>query len=234
MGVAGLLLAGCGSTTVDSTDPGYVYDPLEKLNRGSHAINKTLDAAVLRPVAETYDAVTPPYGKYLVHNAVNTLKMPRVIANNALQGDLEGTLAGLMRLSMNVAFGAGGLLDPATEMGLPFEDNDFGLTLARYGLEEGAYLEIPFLGPSSVRGAVGQVVDIAFDPLTYVTGSTELAYGARVGAVIDARYQNAAAIDQALYESEDSYVTTRAAYLQYRRRQIAGETTEESLPSVFD
>lgn len=229
-------LAGCAADGASRSEEGaFVQDPYEGFNRRVHTLNVAVDRAALRPASQAYDAVTPPFGKYVVSNALNTLDAPRVIANNVLQGDLEGTLSAFMRLSMNVAFGAGGLLDPATEMGLPHEDNDFGLTLARHGLGEGAYLELPLLGPSNVRDAVGMVVDTAFNPFTYVTGTpgTEIGYGVVVVDAVDTRHDNAAGIDQALYESDDSYVTSRSAYVQLRRRQVAGEATEESLPDVF-
>ena len=206
------------------------------MNRKTHSLNKAVDTAVLRPVSEVYGEFTPPFAKYVVSNALNTLKMPRIFVNKVLQGDLEGSLTAVTRFSMNAAFGAGGLLDPATEMGLPLNDTDFGVTLAKYGVDEGAYVEIPLLGPSNARDVVGKVVDLAFDPLVYVSGlpSTEINYGARALGAVDSRHDNAAAINQALYESDDSYVRTRAAYVQFRRREIAGEATEESLPSVFD
>jgi phospholipid-binding lipoprotein MlaA len=231
------LAAGCAAPEPERVDdPSYVHDPYEGFNRKAHSVNVGLDRAVVRPASKAYDAVTPAFGKYVVSNAVNTLKMPKILGNRILQGDVEGSLSALMRLSMNVAFGAGGLLDPATEMGLPLNDTDFGVTLAKYGVAEGGYLELPVFGPGTVRSQVGRVVDTAFDPLTYVSGTpaTEIGYGARAAAIIDFRHDNAAAIDQAFYESEDSYVTTRAAYLQSRRRQVAGETTEEALPDVFD
>ncbi len=234
--VIGGSLAGCAATDADKTsESGLISDPYQGTNREIHSFNVGVDRAVLKPAAEAYDAVTPPFGKYVVANAVNTLKMPRIFANKVLQGDLEGSLTALMRFSMNAAFGAGGLLDPATEMGLPLNDTDFGVTLAKYGVEEGVYLELPFLGPRTSRDAAGMVVDLAFDPLIYISGVPgEVNYGVRAVEAVNFRHQNAGAIDHAFYESDDSYVTTKAAYVQTRRRAIAGETTEESLPSVFD
>jgi phospholipid-binding lipoprotein MlaA len=227
-------LAGCASSKTDVADG--VNDPWEGLNRRTHALNVAIDEVALKPASEIYDSVTPDYGKYILTNVFNTLKLPRVFLNKALQGDVDGTLTALMRFGMNTAFGAGGLLDPATEMGLKFEDTDFGTTMAKYGVEEGPYVSLPLLGPSTVRDTVGLAVDLVTSPLLYIegVGGTEINYGARAVQIVKFRSDNSAAIDQALYESEDSYVTTRAAYLQHRRREVAGEATEESLPSVFD
>lgn len=209
-------------------------DPYENTNRTMHSVNKTLDTAVLRPASQAYGAVTPTLVRHLVGNAFDMLDMPAIFANNVLQGDAVGALSALGRFGVNVLMGAG-LLDPATEMGLPKEDTDFGETLATWGAGQGAYLELPLLGPGHARDHLGRIVDGAFNPLTYVSGvPAEATAGLRVGEIIHFRHENAVAVNQALYESEDSYRALRNAYVQMRRRQLDGGVTEESLPDVFD
>ena len=128
------------------------------------------------------------------------------------------------------------MLDPATEFGLPQVETDIGETLYVWGVAEGPYVEIPVFGPASARDGFGRVAEIVLDPFGFFTGYDGLQLGRRalaVGNLARIRAENTAIIDQTLYESEDSYVTTRAGYIQYRRRQLAGGATEESLTDVF-
>ncbi|MEM7188477.1 MAG: VacJ family lipoprotein [Pseudomonadota bacterium] len=230
--LAGLVSA-CASQPADNE---LVSDPLEGLNRATHILNKGVDQAVLRPASQAYSAVTPDLIKMLFGNAVNHLQLPGVFVNHVLQGDSDRAVNTLGRFVINTVGGAG-VLDPATEGGLPAEPTDFGLTLATWGVGEGAYIELPFFGPSTARDAVGLVVDSALQPTTYLTGGTEVQIataGVRALTIVDARDRNAVLIDNLLYETEDSYVSLRANYIQNRRRRAAGgETDVDALPDLF-
>ncbi|MEO1688846.1 MAG: MlaA family lipoprotein, partial [Pseudomonadota bacterium] len=123
-----------------------------------------------------------------------------------------------------------------TEFGLPKESTDLGVTFAKWGVEEGPYVELPLLGPATARDAVGRVAEIALDPFNFVTGVPALeavGYATLPLGVVDLRADNLDAIDRVLYEAPDSYVATRTGYLQLRRRQVEGGPTAESLPDVF-
>lgn len=232
--VAGL--AACAST--GPRDGFAETDRIEPTNRFFHENNVRLDRNVLRPVAQGYDTVTPALVQHLVGNGLNHLDLPVDLMNYLLQGEIDASLRVIGRFTLNTVLGAGGFLDPATEFGLPRERTDFGITLGRYGVDEGTYMVLPLIGPSTARDTVGFVVDRAFRPTTYLGPFTALdGLSPALTAVefVDTRNRNAEVIDELLYNSEDSYVTLRAAYLQRRRAQVAGrEGVIENLPDIFD
>ena len=232
--MAVLVVTGCAS---GATDRDLVADPLEDVNRSIHAVNKGLDQAILRPAADVYDVTTPTLFKHVFGNAVSHLSLPGVFVNRLLQGDAEEAASVLGRFTINSVYGAGGALDPATELGLPMLSTDFGLTLASWGIDEGPYLELPLFGPSTARDAIGIVVDAALQPTTYITGGSEITIAkatVRALDIVDKRNRNKRLIDDVLYRSEDSYVSLRTAYIQNRRRQASGgETNVDDLPDLF-
>lgn len=230
------MLAGCA--TQSSGEGLAATDPYEPFNRKMLNVNKGLDRYAFRPASQAYDLVTPATVQFVIRNELDYLETPIHFANYLLQGDVDNTLGTLGRFALNTVLGGLGMLDPATEFGLPRRETDFGITLASWGVAEGPYLVLPVLGPSTGRDLPGVVVDRAFSPLTYVGAFTDAsAVGPTVQAVdlLDTRARNADLIDQLLYETEDTYVTLRAAYLQRRRAMTAGEGGEiDSLPDIFD
>jgi len=238
---AALLLSACAGA-----GPGASFserDPYEETNRTFHNFNVALDRNVLRPAAQGYDAVTPAVAKHILGNTFNHLDTINDFANYALQGELDGAGTALARFVVNTVLGAAGTLDPATEFGLPKEDTDFGVTLGKYGVGEGAYLVLPFLGPSTSRDLGGRVGDLALNPLTYsftyagVFDSTVvniLSPASNVIEVVDDRSANFDLIDDVLYNSDDSYISLRSVYLQRRDALISGDTAGETLPDIFD
>lgn len=145
-------LGGCAA----NGDP---RDPLEPLNRGIHSFNEGLDRAVIKPVAEGYDAVMPGPVKTGVRNFFANLGDVTVLANDILQLKLEQSASDFLRVTFNSTFGLFGLLDIASEMGLRKHEEDFGQTLGRWGVGTGPYLVLPFFGPSNIRDTVGITVD---------------------------------------------------------------------------
>lgn len=230
------VLAGCATQAPEGA---LIADPYEATNREIHAFNTGLDTVLLRPVSQAYDAVTPATLQFMIGNGASHLRLPVIFFNNLLQGEFRSALATLGRFGVNTVAGAGGLLDPATEFGLPLENTDFGLTLASHGAEEGPYLVLPIFGPSTGRDAIGVLGNIALDPLTYISiGSGTERYAitaARVATpIIDTRARNADVIDDLLYGSEDSYVALRSAYVQNRRRAVSkGQIDPEAVPDIF-
>jgi phospholipid-binding lipoprotein MlaA len=231
-----LLVAGCAAAPAEGQ---LVADPFERANRSIHAFNVGLDRYALRPASRAYDTVTPALFQHMISNFVDHLRLPVSFVNTVLQGDVDAALETAGRFGVNTIVGAGGLLDPATEFGLPFEPTDFGLTLAAYGVEEGAFVMLPVFGPSTARDAAGVIGDFALDPLTYVTvgagsGETAATVAQIVTPPVVARTENSALIDSALYESEDSYVTVRAAFIQARRAAVRGGGADpEALPDIL-
>jgi len=219
------------------TDGELIADPYESTNRTIHSFNKTLDQSILKPTAEAYDFVTPTLVKHLFGNAFSHLELPAIFVNQLLQGDASEAAATFGRFTVNTIYGAGGTLDPASEVGLPKEPTDFGLTLASWGVPEGSYIELPLFGPSTTRDAFGLLVDTAFQPTTYISGGSEVVIATatvRALEIVDTRARNGRLIDDVLYRSEDSYVSLRASYIQNRRRKASGgETDLDALPDLF-
>ncbi len=210
-------------------------DPLEKLNRGFYAINRLVDRVVLRPFALAYLHVLPGPLRRGVHNVVHNLERPIVFANDVLQlrPKLAAKTAG--RFVVNSTVGLGGLFDPASKAGLPEHDNDFGLTLARYGVTPGPYLVLPVLGPSSFRDALGMGVDAAADP----TNHLHFRHGAAIGLAVeiagglDQRLEADADLSTIEQTSTDPYASLRALYLQDRERAAgAPPVSVETLPAL--
>jgi len=148
-----LALGGC-TVAKPRTD-----DPWEGFNRKMYAFNDAADKAVIRPVAAGYRKVTSSNVRRVVSNFYDNIKMPITIANNVLQGDPRRAAKSTGRFLLNTTLGFAGLFDPASEMQLPLDETDFGVTLAKWGLPEGPYLVLPTLRPLTVRDGIGYGVD---------------------------------------------------------------------------
>jgi phospholipid-binding lipoprotein MlaA len=165
----------------------------------------------------------------LVINMGSNLSLPGKVLNSALQGRPEPTVKNLFRFAVNSTLGVAGMFDPAgTEFGLTETDTDFGETLAVWGVPEGAYLELPALGPSTQRDAVGKLVDLAIDPLWWMMTDRQvaLAYGLRIAGKVGDRARFGDSVDSLLHDSADSYSQTRLIYLMHRRHDIGEEGAE--------
>lgn len=195
-------------------------DPWERMNRTTYKFNDKLDKAILRPIARGYRDITPKFVRTGVSNFLDNLEYPIVIANDLLQARFKPFVRDTGRLLMNTTLGIGGLLDPATEAGLEKNENDFGLTLGRWGLGTGPYLVIPFLGPSDVRDGLGRVPDSYASPQNYIDGAA-FQYSIWVVHFVDARYRLLSA-DQALDSAYDPYLFLKNAYLQRREFLLHG------------
>lgn len=228
--LAASLLAGC-ATRPPADDPEAVAefeannDPLEPLNRVLFFVHEGLDTMFLRPIGEAYRLFVAPPVRTGVRNVLGNLRSPVILLNDLLQGEAERAGVTLQRFVINSTLGLGGVLDVAAERGLPGHAEDFGQTLAVWGVREGAYLFIPVLGPSSVRDLTGFGVDIASNPFTWLVIKPEdlgqLATGVRLGlTVADTRESLIEVIDAVRRESLDPYATLRSAYRQRRLNEI--------------
>jgi phospholipid-binding lipoprotein MlaA len=226
-------LAAC-SANGQSDDTALIADPLEPVNRAFHGLNKGIDTVALAPASRAY-AATPSLFQAGVGNVAETFSLPGDTVNTLLQGRVEESVANFTRFTMNVIFGFGGILDPATEMGIARTDGDFGDTLRTWGVGEGVYVELPLLGPGSARATSGRVVDIFLDPLSiYDVPAAETRTIVTVGDVIDTRLELTPGIDQLLYDSDDSYQAVRSATIQVERRSgRTGPATEDDFVDIY-
>jgi phospholipid-binding lipoprotein MlaA len=204
-------LGGCASTNP--------RDPLEPMNRAFYSFNDGVDKAVLKPVAEGYRAVLPSFARTGVSNFFSNINDVLIALNNLLQGKIVNALSDVGRVVVNTTIGILGLMDPATEFGLEKHNEDFGQTLGHWGIGDGAYLVIPFLGPSNVRDAVGRVVDFKTDPLTYVNHmrTRNVLWGTRLISQRADLLDTSKILDTAAL---DPYEFLRDAYLQRRRNLV--------------
>lgn len=228
-----LALAGCASRPAPGPDG--IDDPLEPMNRVTHGLNKGIDRMVVRPAASVEGTVLPGPLRRGIGNVAATLDLPGDIANQLLQGRVFDAATNTLRLGANLTLGLGGLVDFASAAGMPRLETDFGETLAVWGVGEGPYLVLPALGPSTLRDALGEVVDIAFDPLGQVLHGRDARAATllRLLAKIDRRGRHAGTVDSILYESADSYAQLRLLYLQNRRHELGKHgVTGQSAPEA--
>lgn len=218
-----LTLGACASNRVEVGNGLTVNDPMEETNRAVMHVNEALDKVVLEPVARGYRFAVPEAFRHVVRNFLRNLKSPVIIANQLLQGDLEGTANSTGRFVINTLAGFGGILDLAEQGGIPYEPEDFGQTLAVWGVGNGPYLVIPVLGPSTVRDATGSLVDMYADPLRiylFNTGREEWHYGRVATSIIDQREEMLDIVDDLRRNSFDYYAAVRSAYIQRRHALV--------------
>lgn len=158
-GVVAALAAGVALTGCATSQPTHPQDPFEGYNRAMTTFNDNVDKAILKPVATGYKEVVPSPVRTGVTNFFGNLNDLWTMVNYALQGNGEKVYIHMVRFSTNTVLGLGGVLDIATEMQLPREKQDFGLTLGYWGVKPGPYLVLPLLGPSTVRDTVALPAD---------------------------------------------------------------------------
>ena len=221
------LLAGC-ATAPPADDPDAVAeykennDPLEPTNRVIYDINDSIDSAVFVPIAKGYRFAVPEPVRHGVHNLLTNISSVPVLANDLLQGNLDGAGDTFARLAINTTIGLGGIIDVANDWGIRQHDADFGMTMALWGVDPGPFLFLPLLGPSNPRDLGGYVGDIAFDPVTYMTGPNWRLFSySRFGAkAIDARERHLDDLEEIKKNALDPYATWRSLYNQNRAQQI--------------
>lgn len=194
-------------------------DPWESFNRKVYAFNDAIDEAVLKPVATAYRDVVPQIVRTGVSNVLGNLGDVWSAANHLLQGKLQVGLEMGMRVLSNTFFGLGGLLDPATEMGLTKRHEDFGQTLGRWGVGTGPYLVLPFLGPSTLRDSAGLAVDrTAYGSMLTLPWKEES--GLAVLELLSVRASLLSASQLLDQVALDRYSFLRDAYLARRRDAV--------------
>jgi phospholipid-binding lipoprotein MlaA len=217
-------------------------DPFEPVNRVIFKVNWVLDGLFLEPAARIYRFVAPRFVRTGVTNFLANLRTPVVLINDLLQGEPKRAELTFGRFMFNTIMGLGGLIDVGGMLGMPERHSeDFGQTLALHGVGAGPYLMLPLLGPSSVRDATGQVVDLAFDPLTILGAAdigilivpTEIGL-ARTGAeALSFRERNIENIEELRRSSIDEYAAVRTLYRQLRASEIRNGAPAD-LDEVYD
>ncbi len=217
--VLALMLAGCASQGNK--------DPLEGLNRGIYKFNDTVDKAAIKPIAGAYKAVLPTPVRSGVNNFFSNLNTFVSAINNLLQFKFGNAFSEAGRFVINSTFGIAGIMDVASWDKVEKHPEDFGQTLGRWGVGNGAYLVLPFLGPSTLRDTGGLVVDtLAFDPITYIE-EPATRNSLRGLKLIDKRAQFLPGSDLLDEAALDPYAFMRDAYIQRRATQDAdGKATD--------
>ncbi len=217
-GLLVLALAGC------ATQPAHNDDPWQPYNRKIFNFNEKFDTAVAKPVAHGYVDVTSPEVRLMVSNFFNNLQMPISIVNDVLQVRPAGAARNAGRFIVNSTVGLAGLFDPANTFGLHEDPTDFGVTLARWGVPQGPYFVIPFLGPSTLRDFPGYLADTYFlNPLSYWTRDHHFKYSSEYLPYALYLVQLRASLlsaDQFLSSAYDPYILMRDAYIQRRNYLI--------------
>jgi phospholipid-binding lipoprotein MlaA len=225
-----IALAGCattGSTSVEANKD----DPYENFNRKSYNFNNTVDTYVTKPVSDAYKYVTPEFMQTGVSNFFGNLQSINVVLNDLLQAKFDQGAHDTGRFLMNSTLGMAGLFDVAKTVGLDSNDEDFEQTLAVWGVPQGSYLVLPFLGPITTRGIPGAVFDTAANPINYLgvgLGASSLQAISLVNKRANAE-GSLKFIDEA---SLDPYIFTRESFLQWRNHLATDGKTDPAAAST--
>jgi phospholipid-binding lipoprotein MlaA len=218
-----LLLAGTACTTLDVTDDPMLQtsgDPLVGLNRSVYAFNNAADKAVLKPAAKAYSTLVPNPARRAVGHFFSNLGEPLNTLNNLLQGKVDGALTSTYRFAVNSTIGVFGLFDVAKSYQVNRKYEDFGQTLAVWGVKPGPYIVLPFLGPSNLRDGIGFTIDnFAFNSAAVITDDSATRLGLTVLNVVDVRSGLLGSVDL-LEHQLDPYLFLKEAYEQTRLNSI--------------
>jgi phospholipid-binding lipoprotein MlaA len=206
-----VLMSACAGVPRDASLP--INDPNEQMNRLVLAANQE----ILRPISGVVKAVIPGPVHDRLHDLNSNLKEPRIFINNVLQSRLEAAAHTGARFLLNSTFGIGGLFDIASREGLPQESGDFGQTLFVWGISEGPYVVRPYLGPSTLRDAVGSTVDMFSNPIGWLIGTQVAVSVGTAGLDAADRLGQLKAAEDA---SIDFYSFIRSSYYQMRRAEL--------------
>jgi phospholipid-binding lipoprotein MlaA len=220
-----LAAAGCASQAPLKRDP---RDPLERMNRVTFKVNDKLDRAITKPIARAYRRVAPHFVQTGISNFMDNINYPIVIVNDLLQAKFKPALSDSGRFLMNSFVGVGGLFDPASAAGLDKNDEDFGLTLGKWGVHQGPYLILPILGASTFRDGFGRLGDEFITPQNYISNNA-LRYGLDGVYYLDVRAR-LLDVEGALDNVYDRYAVLRSVYLQRRQYKVSEGAEPDEAP----
>jgi phospholipid-binding lipoprotein MlaA len=226
-----IFLSGCAT----SPTPQENHDPLESMNRSVFSFNEKADKYALKPVALGYKTIAPDLVQQGAGNFFSNLDDFIVVLNDILQLKFSEAGQDGSRLLINTFLGMGGLVDFGTEYGFPKRYEDFGQTLAHYGVASGPYIVVPFLGGYTVRSGVGGIVDIATNPVFYAAPFMAPFISPAIGAgrAVDERKQVLSKEEIINEAALDKYEFLRDAYLQ-RRNSLIHDGNPPSIDDVID
>ncbi|HEY4940062.1 MAG TPA: VacJ family lipoprotein [Rhizomicrobium sp.] len=234
--LAGLWLAGCSTITSPPTPAMLAAnDPYEMTNRDTLKLNGKIDHYFVIPTVGVYFYLVGDGGRRAVHNFLQNVALPDVFVNDLLQGETRRAGQTLARFSINSSFGIGGLFDPASRtFHIPGHGEDFGQTLAVWGMGEGPYMVAPFFGPQPPRDALGLIVDaVVIDPWNYVPIKQHIWWdaGRYYFTLLDLRGQTYEQVQGVQRGSVDYYASLRSLYRQLRNNEIRnGRPDTKDLP----
>ena len=213
-----------------------VYDPLEPINRVIFNFNNIADKTILEPVSKGYKKLPSPIQSG-IGNFLNNLKLPLVVLNQLLQGQGKNAAESSGRFIVNSTAGVFGLVDVAEKIGLEQKQEDFGQTLATWGVGDGFYLVLPIFGPSNIRDTAGMLLTYATDPINAYAISEDEAWILPVRTATNAVDQRSKIIDEvnALRNSSlDYYAAVRSSYSQNRKAAIKNidDNSQTPLPLI--
>jgi phospholipid-binding lipoprotein MlaA len=216
-----LLLLPCFWLIGCATAPGRTTnnDPWEGFNRGVYKFNDVVDRAAIKPVAKGYQKITPAWLRTGISNFLDNLEQPFVIVNELLQGKPSLMAQNTCRLVLNTTVGLGGFIDVAGRLGLPPLHEDFGQTLAVWGVPSGPYLVLPFVGPSNLRDGPSRIADYFGQAQLYFDIPWEAQLSLTALEIIDTR-QRLFATEDAISGAYDRYGIIRDAWVQRREYLI--------------
>ena len=216
-----------------SKNSNSVKDCFERLNRGTFALNESLDKVILKPVAKAYRILPSPV-RTGTSNALNNLSSLVTIPNNILQGDFKIAGVNTGRFIINSTVGILGIFNVAKKMGFSkYEKEDYGQTLGVWGVGAGCYLVLPVLGPSTVRDTAGTFINVIGGDPWYnasVHGNNEFLskdqyIATKILTGIDFRAKNIDSFENLEKNSMDFYASVRSLYLQNRQKKIANSNS---------
>jgi len=199
-----------------------IFDPLEGINRAVFGFNNIADRIILEPVAKGYKKLPSPFQSG-IGNFLNNLKLPLAAVNQLLQGQGKNAAESTGRFLVNSTIGVFGLVDVADNLGLEQKEEDFGQTLATWGVGDGFYLVLPLFGPSNVRDTTGMIMTMMTDPVNSYAVSQGDSWAIPVRTAANAVDQRSQIIDEvnALRDNSiDYYAAVRSSYYQNRKAAI--------------
>ena len=222
-----------GELLLKKNDPAQVKECWEGFNRASFALNQGLDKVIFKPVASVYRKLPTPI-KSGVSNSLDNLSNVITIPNNILQGEFAKAGVNTGRFVINTTAGILGLFDVASKMGFDeYVKEDYGQTLAGYGIGPGCYIVLPVLGPSTARDTVASVANFVGGDAWYnvtVMNDTQYFsdfdyYASKVTYGVDFRAKNYDSIENLEKNSIDFYASVKSLYLQDRQQKILNAET---------
>jgi phospholipid-binding lipoprotein MlaA len=227
--LSALVLAACATTPL-SPEMVANNDPYEPTNREMLALNGKIDRYFVIPTVAVYFALVPDPGRRAVHRFLENLTLPTTFVNDVLQGQIKRGSQTAARFAINTTIGFGGILDPASRMKIPDHGEDFGVTLGAWGVGEGPYLVLPFLGPSNIRDGFGLAADVGLDPTNYIHIHNHIAWegGRYYFTVLDLRGQTFQTVQTIQRSSVDYYTALRGFYRQLRANAVRAVTPQKT------